>query len=629
MEQPQHNPKSVPEAPPPATPSGPANGQAPAPQRVELPAAQEDRLRIWGLMVLCLLAVLPAMLVGLHDADVTDPTEAAALAISQETWLRNRGVHPPLLPADQWQWLIPSLRGQPALDTPPLTIWINTLAWLSLEPDQTSPQQLVFYARLVAVGMSMLTLLATFWAGLSVGNLRTAGMAMVVAGGGLLFVQQMRLAAYDTHLATFVTLAIAAGLWAMRPLKPTNWTQRRVIGWLIAGLAMAAAFMTRGFLAAPLMLVPLIAAICITPRRRVGNAIGLVFALLLGVLGTAPWLTYVIHQAENLHFATADAAFAEVFSQYVLAAGGPGEATPRWMGLWIWVGALPWTVWLIGGLFQPWMRAQGERRRVLLIGWLWLLGGWALLMGMGTVAMRDLVALVPAAGLVAGQLWSWHIDLASKGQRDTGSWILWTSHWTLLIVISIALPLFVFMQDYLMARGSLEQYALPGLPMGVVVAWGAALLIVALEGLRLHWRWHPRSAAVATVLWAMVLFTVSQWSLVRSHHARNLLRLEAAKLAGAMDGVAVYELHPTRPQRTADHAALDLYSRLMIRPLAMGAKTHGMRTLGELAAAGERAGILTRPTPAAQAALREAGFVLGGELADGRWELYALPAGAP
>ncbi len=587
-----------------ASAAKPTAASTPVNQKVELPQS-EDRLRVWGLLVLCMLAVLPAMLISLDRFDTNYTMEKISLLSSQETWLRQHASDDPT------EWLIPSWNGRPRVEKPPLTVWLNMAAWLTLAPEGSTPQQLVLYARWVAVGLSMVALLSVFWAGMSVGNLRTAALAMVVTGTCWLFIKYMRLANYDTHLTAFVTLAIAAGLWAMRPLKEVNWTQRRVLGWLVAGIAMGAAFMVKGFVAAPLMLVPLVAAIIVTPRRRFGNVFGLLFALLLGLLLAVPWFMYVVHIAEELGFATADDAIHEVFREYVLATpdGGQKESQPFWYYAGLFGLAFPWTVWLIGALFQPWMRAQGERRRHLLIAWLWFVGIFVILSIPGAKQQRYLLPILPAMGLLVGQLWAWHIDLANRGQSDHGSWVLWFSHWVMLLVASISIPLLVSMQDYLIARGSIEQYEVVGLPGWLIAVWGVALTVLALEGLRLHWKWHPRSSAVCSVIWIMVMSTVLLWGYVRSYHGTNPVRVEAEKVAQTLGDDPLFCLRIVPADREPNEEFL-FYSRLVVPPV-------DAEGLAELAQQEQPVYVMIRVAPDNEALMRQHGFVKLYEFDDG------------
>jgi 4-amino-4-deoxy-L-arabinose transferase-like glycosyltransferase len=60
--------------------------------------------------------------------------------------------------------------------------------------------------------------------------------------------------------------------------------------------------------------------------------------------------------------------------------------------------------WLIGALFQPWVRAKGERRRHLLIAWLWFLGLLIVLSIPGANQQRYLLPIMPAVGLLVGVL---------------------------------------------------------------------------------------------------------------------------------------------------------------------------------------------------------------------------------
>lgn len=536
------------------------------PRRVVIPSDPHDRMRMWLLLIISVGLCLPAMLVELGASDTRGPMEHIALLSSQETWVRQelgrnamlRGL--PLGPADATQtetgavteagaladpeaWLIPSWNGRDRVNKPPMLVWLNLLAWSDLDPRTATTDQLTHRARLVGVALAALALMCVFWAGLSLGDLRVATVATVVCGTCFAFTITVREATYDTHLLGWVTLAVAAGLWAMRPMKPANPVARRVIGWLICGIALFAAAMTKGPpLALMWVLGPLVAAIVIIPRRRLGNAFGLLFATCVGMSLTAPWYLYVMH-------AMGGEAMGIWSTEWQ---SDRPESDPIWyytaMILWV----LPWTIWLIGALFQPFLRARGERRRQLLVAWLWLVVMIVLLSTHEAKKVRYILPAFPAVGLMIGQLWAWHAQLASEGRMDPGVNVLRWPHWIGQIVVAVALPAFWITQDRWVDAGHLDQILLWTHSTWSILGLGAGLLFFAVIGLWWHWRWRPILAALATVLFMQLTMLAVMVGYVHGPKGDNAYRADAERVAQRTMGEPMYYLYDPRQDPLAD-----------------------------------------------------------------------------
>jgi 4-amino-4-deoxy-L-arabinose transferase-like glycosyltransferase len=514
------------------------------PRRVELPETGQDKLGRWGLLLLTVLLCAAPLLVEVGQPDVSGPLEHVVMVSSQETWLNVTGNEHLLTGAEPAaepvaptlaDWLVPTWNGRPRINKPPLLVWEHVGAWYTLDPQQTSPQALVLIARLVAVVMALVGLAATFWAGHSAGGLRTAALATLVTGTFFIFIDHARQATYDVHLFGWVTLAVAAGLWAMRPRKPLNWVGRRVVGWLLCGVAIGAGLMTKNPLAMGLAVVPLIAAIIVTPYRRLGNVIGLLFAMLLGAFAAAPWYLYVAEQFPD--------AFG-VWNQEYGAARAQGN--PPWYYLGLIALVFPWTIWLVGALFQPWLTARGPRRRMLLIAWLWLVCTVVLLSIPGAKQMRYLLPVLPGAGLLIAQLWSWHSELAGQRRTDPGVNLLRLPHWIMLLGASLAVPLFWAYQsqatslanDLLGQRLGFELAPpeLGSLPPWLVITWAGALLVTAILGTRWHFKWQPTHAATCTAIWALLLMSVAMFSYAHSPHSVYPHRADARQVRQTITG---------------------------------------------------------------------------------------------
>lgn len=564
------------------------------PRRAMLPPPPVNRLQIWGALALGLVLLLPPLLIGLGKADTTYTMEKITLGSSQETWLRQHE-------QGGRNWLIPRWNGEPRVNKGPMSIWINMAAWWPLDPQTAEPQTLVHRARLAGVLLALVTAGCTFWAGMSVGGIRVAMMAMLATGTCLLFVRQGRWASYDVHLTAFTALAIASGLWAMRPLKASSGLDRRVVGWLICGLALGSAMLVKQpGVALAIVLPPMALMIAVVPSRRLGNALGFVFAVAVGALITAPWLIYVVQQAPTLGL---ERPLGEIFTETKLAnPTNPSQDSDQpfyyYALLIFWV--FPWPVWLIGGLFQPWVRGEGDRRRQLLIAWLWFVGLFVVLSIAGAKQIRYIAPILPAAGLLVAQVWAYHVRLADRSVADPGANLLRIPHWVILIGGSVLFSLYLLFQapaaNWLNANFAgvgetiLRPDELPGLHPAVIVIVGLAMLGLSVAGLIWHFRWRPRRAFAATALWAVLLMTIVQYSYARSYHGVNPFRDDAERVDAVVGDAPMYQLQIAGRHDTMINEEFLFYSQRVVPGVAPD-------RLDELQQPKEPLYVVCRPSP--------------------------------
>jgi 4-amino-4-deoxy-L-arabinose transferase-like glycosyltransferase len=486
---------------------------AAAPQRVTVPPERYDRFRIWSSFFIAVLVCLPPLLVEFSRPDVVSGHEATVLLKSRETWEKVRD-------GATLAWLIPASNDEPALDPPPMVVWLHMASWQGLDPDTASPRELVLRARLVTIGMALLALCATYWAGMSIGGVRVARIATMALGTSLLFIIESRYAGLQVVTLGWTTMAIAAALWAMRPLKPINWVGRRVSGWLVAGLATGGAVMTVGPTAVLFIVPPIFAAILLTPFRRLDNSLGLLFAMILGSICVAPWYLYVMETVPD--------AWERLLGHY--------EA-PRDLFLLSWshsralIVLAPWQVWILGAMCQPFIRANAQERRQLLIAWLWFVLLFIIFSIPAARHPRYLVPMLPAAALMVGQLWSFHARLASERLEDPGINLLRVPHWLLMGLASIIGPGIMIAQEELVSRGLMDDIEMPGMPWQGWATLGAVLLLIAVLGTRWHFKWRPRLAAYATVAWMITATTFCLFVHSRSVHSRSDFKSQAARLS--------------------------------------------------------------------------------------------------
>jgi hypothetical protein len=394
---------------------------------------------------------------------------------------------------------------------------------------------------------------------------------------------------------------------------------RRIVGWLVCGLAMGAAFMTKNT-ALVLIVLPLLAMILVGPYRRLANTLGMVLALIIGLLAAAPWYIYVIQSAEALGIADP---VGQLFRDWPMVSPANVMQDQRQPTYYYLLGlplVFPWVIWLLGGLFQPWARGRGERRRQLLLGWVWLVVGLVALSIPGAKQERYLIPLLPAVGVLAAQLWAYHIRLADDGLPDPGVNLLRIPHWAMLGVASLGVPGYMLLQapiaqivnqNFADGEPLLADAELPGLHPAAIGGFGAVLLGLVILGAWWHWRWKPRPAFAASAAWAILFLTVIQYSYSQSYHAINPYRDDARRI-DRMVGK-----HPLLWLKTGDrneqpNEEFLFYAQRVVPPVVP-------EQLDELQEEHAVVFVMCRRDPDHARTLREAGYAPVAEFDDGRF----------
>ncbi|MFH0953789.1 MAG: phospholipid carrier-dependent glycosyltransferase [Verrucomicrobiota bacterium] len=514
-----------------------------------LPASSGSRA--WLLLAASLLVCLPPILVRIGEPEPDRIMENITILSSQETWVRQHA-------GEKDAWLMPSWNGRPRIEKPPMSVWLNMLAWADLDPDTAPADTVVLRARLLGAGFAVLALVSTFWAGMSLTrDPRMAALAMLVTGTSAAFIRQARFATYDTHMLGFVTLAVAAGLWAMRPAKPEAPAGWSAAGWLIAGLAMAGGVLTKGPLAYFLVLGPLAVMALVVPHHRGRNLAGLGLALLVGLLAAAPWALYMTRSVGQVRERLA--------VEYFVPAD---VVKPPWYYLIIVGMVFPWSLWLVVSLFLPFLKENRTQRRQLLVAWFWFLFIFVFFSATWAKVQRYLSPIFPSAGLIVAQLWAHYGRLAEEGNQPRRINWLRVPHWAVLLILSIAVPVFVGLQPRLVEAGRLEQIELPG--FGTTAAVWLGIVLVALAGLGALWHFEnrPWRAAVVTAVWMSVLSTAGYSSYAQSYHSRYAQRADAERVAAAAAGRRLVYLE-LEPKVDVEPTKVFLfYARRIIPPVA-------------------------------------------------------------
>lgn len=493
----------------------------------------------WGRLALLLALVLPLLLSGLREGDCLYHMEVRSLASSQETWLRQQ--------SDSRAWLLPSWNGAPRVNKPPLVVWVNMLAWTGLPPD-TPVDILVYRARLVGVGLALLTLLCTVWAGLTLGSLQLGWIAATITGTSLFFIRQMRLASYDAYLVAFCALAVASALWAMQPAQPLARNARHRIGWVWAGLALGLAILAKGPLALLICGLPIVVIGLGLPRRRRLFVAGLIM-LAVAAAVALPWYAYILKtvpQATDLLRAEFEA--------------NRERRAPPWYYFNILGLMLPWCFWLLAGLWTG-HRRRADGATTLRTALIWFAAIFILMSLHTAKQQRYLTPILPAAGLLAaGAL------LFPAFRAATGAVSLVRIHAGFLMLLTLAYGGFGFGQHALLARGWLKQPEVEGLP-----AWAYVAIMPALLGLAASiWKRarveKRESLAWLTAGWMSLAATPALWGYSRSYHGRYEHRAEVEHVARLTQGQPFYHLTGTytEPRYVRPDPKFLLYSRRIV-----------------------------------------------------------------
>ncbi|HEX5691087.1 MAG TPA: hypothetical protein VFX76_13830, partial [Roseiflexaceae bacterium] len=352
-------------------------------------------------MLFAILAIsVPGLLFGIGERLTTHTMENLAIVTSQETFYRIAEGEPTAL-------LVTYNDGLPRLEKPPLVSWLNLLAWSDLDPATAPPQQLVFRTRCVSIAMGVLMLAAIFLLARLLGDVRFAALATLTIASTFYFQRQARTASYDIHYVAWTTIAIALGFWAMNPLGVAPSCVRKAIGWGGCAIALCAAAMSKNPLPYVLALPTMITAIVMLSSRRASDALWLAAAALLSAVPVVAWYWHVF----------------DTYPDLARRALGRELMQPRssYQALWYYLGlfglVVPWTLWLIGSLIEPFKiagDAPERRRRVAMFALLWFA---CIFVGMSIPAakqQRYILGILPSIALLLSIFMRQHEERAAR-----------------------------------------------------------------------------------------------------------------------------------------------------------------------------------------------------------------------
>lgn len=461
------------------------------------PPTRGGRLTGWLGLLLCLVAAAPALLVVLDRPDLLDDQEARAMALSR---------HSAIAVADGsalslGEQLAPSLNGRLRVDEPPALHWLHRGAMGNLDAARAHSETVLWRGRLTTAGFALLTIAAVYWAALSIGGSYSAVFAALVCLASPVFLYEGRTADGTMVVTAWTTLAIAAALWAIRPLRPAPSVERQFVGWVICGLAMAAGVLTGGMGAAVIAGSPILLMLLLCPQRQ-SHLMGLVAAGLVGTLAVLPW---VVLSHELDHAAWREWLMGGDLGRSTIGQNiGPMDVGRR-LG-WMLLSTAPWTLWLLAALVQPFSTSSSGARTRLFLGWAWVMVAGSIYLSSPDAPRRVLLPALAAGAVLVGQLFARYEELASVGRYPRFWRLMRWPHVLLLVGLSAAPPLVLGLQQAWVEDGWLPQVLIAVTPLNQALLAGLCVLLwlVLVLGGRWTARHQPGAALAAWTVWVLI-----------------------------------------------------------------------------------------------------------------------------
>ena len=464
------------------------------------PAPVRDRSMAW--MILLVLLAVTAIPIYTYLGTYNAPSEEheRTRQITAESWRHRHMMYQGDVTLES---MVPVLNYEPQLNKPPGIVWLNQLAFTQLDPATATDSEIAYQMRLVSALFALLTIAAVFWAGFSVGGLKTASFSALTLLACPVLILFARAGSPQMPLVGMQTLAVASAMWALRPLRTTPSLPRQALGWIICGIALGMAVLTGSFAVAPLIFLPILVISIMCPNR-VSHLLGLIASIFIAALMVMPWALYVHGQDTQIWQQWIGSLWPEIMA----SPSTFGRALSD-RGLLVLIMVMPWTLWLIGSLAQPFSASSSGVRRRVFIGWAWLLSVMVLVVtGPGRDGLTGLLPILPAASILIGQCLRLFSDLSAEA-RHARTWrITRWPHLAMLFVVSIALPASMYFQNTLIEHGILNQPVVAALPWYFWTGLSASLLLITALSTRFALRHYPGKAMVCWSLWSIVLMSV-------------------------------------------------------------------------------------------------------------------------
>lgn len=522
------------------------------------PPSKPDRLSAWLLLAVCLALACPALLVHLDHPDVVTPTEARTLATSSQSWHRQSVTEEvgPFL----FEPFVPYLNSEPQLDRPPGVHWLHMAAFSLPQPNvELSTDRQVLRARMVSATIGLLTVASVYWAGVSIGGVLTGLFAALVCIANPVFVYYSRSASVPIYDTGLMALSMAAALWALRPLKPAPSLARQATGWAVCGVVLGLALLVTGPTALPHVSVPILLIIVLCPHR-ISHTMGLLAALLIGVLMALPWAAYVQGWAPDV--------WTQWVNELIPTRSSQGMAWYQAMGMFallIVLVTLPWTLWLIGAIVQPFSVSSAGSRTRLFLGWVWFASMATMLVLFSNAdQLGKMMVILPAFSVLIGQLFHQYKTLAAEGRYARFWQLLRWPHVALLVLASLAMPVLLYIQPDM---GWFPRPITNDLGWLFVAGLGIVLMFTAGLSARWAFKQHPGRVLICWSAWVMLWVWMLIVPVTDGPMMRSPIRNDAHQLAKLATVHPVYWLRGSIQDQSHPDPVLTLYFGRPIEPV--------------------------------------------------------------
>ena len=524
---------------------------------------------MWLLLLVCLVVAVPPILIRISKPDVTDLDEAMTLTTSIQTWQR-RHAHADTIGV--FEQMVPYRNNRALYGTPPASTWLQQFVfWIyplenvqPVAPSVDETQALVLRGRLLAAMMALITVVAVFWAGYSIGGTKTAVFATLICIANPIFIYHARVASNAMLHSGWAMMSIAAALWAIRPLRPTPSVERQFIGWVTCGLMFGLAMLTSGFITIGTVAAPILLILIMCPHR-ISHLLGLLAALLIALLMCLPWAIYAYDNDANV---TTIWFNQMIPAEPVTLEAMWGQATAR--GIVLLIALAPWTLWLIGAIVQPFSTAQSSSTRMRLfigLGWLAFVS-LLLLTAPRTGQLKDLLPALPVFAVAVGQLFSYYDNRAAEGRFIRFWRFLRWPQLAIVMFLSITVPICLYRQELLIEQGWIDQVISRNIGLTLAIALGSVMLILSALSMRWAMKHFPGRALACWSFWTVAMLTVIAIPLTESPITQNASRGYAKQITDIIGGRNLFWLQRPSIDPEEPDAALQLYTGRIMPPIA-------------------------------------------------------------
>jgi len=408
-------------------------------------------------------------------------------------------------------WILPQFNGSVFAHKTPLVYWLMALAQAVFGPTE-------FGARFVSAPAMAGSMWLTYLIGRRLFDAATGLRAMVMLGTALLSLYLGAAAMTDAVLLFTICLAIWIYLRLIAP------GARRVL-WLMAfAVALCLTLLAKGPVG-PAVVIPVVLASWFTLPRGERPGAG-VFAggIVAGLAAFAGFLAWAIpanlqsggsmlEQGVGIHMI--GRALAPMEGHGAAGLGGWIATLPIYIPV-IWLGFLPWTLALPGGLAALWRGTIGDRhgRAVL---WAWIVPIFVIFSLVSTKLPHYIFPLFPALALACAAAW----PALSRRARRIGA-------------VLMALP-------YIAAAIALPWLALTGKPVPLAGALGFAALALSLTAYAAAGRRDGPPGIGPLAVAATALIAVLYWAVLPPVEAGlKLSKTIATELRDLPRGTRIY-----------------------------------------------------------------------------------------